>query len=176
MNTTALKTFAPAVRRQLMEVLEMNPRFLFVRWLAVLSASVYLFAGSVTATVDGFGEFAAMQAIDPYIKQGYTLREDTWGGDLAVGETKVVTCQLFKGNDYVFVASSENKSSKISVHIYDENGNLAESKSWQQTLKVGSVAAGARAQTARTGNYRIVVKIEAANGERVDWGMVYAYK
>ena len=154
----------------------MPPRFPFVRWSAVLIASVFLFAGLVTATVEGLCEFAVFQAVDPYIKQGYVLREDTWGGDLAVGETKVVTCPLFKGNDYVFVAASENKGSKISVHLYDEDGNLAETKSWQQTLKEGNGAATARAQPTRTGNYRIVVKIEAANVERADWEMVYVYR
>ena len=153
-----------------------NPHSRFQRCLAVLSASVSLFSGSVVATVDDLGEIAAYEAVDPYVKQGYTLRADTWGGDLAVGETKVVTCQLFKGNDYLFVSSSENKGSKISVHIYDENGNLAETKSWQQTLKSGSGVAGARAQPARTGNYRIVVKIEASNEEREYWGMLYVYK
>ena len=56
---------------------------------------------SVLATVDDAQSFA-LQAAEPYVKQGFQVREDYWGGDLASGEKKAVRQQLFKGNEYWF--------------------------------------------------------------------------
>ncbi len=63
---------------------------------------------SAHATVDDALTFA-LEAMDKYIKQGYTLREDTWGGDLPVGEAKAITHQLFKGNDYWFAMGTSTQ-------------------------------------------------------------------
>ena len=54
------------------------------------------------------------------------MREDTWGGDLPVGEAKAISHQLFKGNDYWFCMGSDVKGAKISVHVYDGDGTLVE--------------------------------------------------
>ena len=53
----------------------------FVRLLLVASLGVGLFVTPARATMDDALSFA-LEAIGKYIKQGYTLREDTWGGDL----------------------------------------------------------------------------------------------
>ena len=82
------------------------------------------------ATVDDALSFA-LEGMDKYVKQGYTLREDTWGGDLPVGEAKAITHQLFKGNDYWFCMGSDVKGANISIHLYDSDGNLVESDAWQ---------------------------------------------
>jgi len=130
------------------------------------------------ATVDDSLTFA-LEAIDEYIKAGYTLREDTWGGDLPVGEAKAITHQLFKGNDYWFCMGTDVKGAKISVHIYDGDGNLVEEKSWQkekEANKGGGAFAGASVKPKRTGTYFLIVKVEKSAEERTPWGLVYAYK
>ena len=50
-------------------------------------------------TVDDAQSFA-LQAAEPYVKEGFQVREDYWGGDLGSGEKKAVRQQLFKGNEY----------------------------------------------------------------------------
>ena len=61
------------------------------------------------------------------------MREDYWGGDLGVGEKKAVRQQLFKGNEYWFWLGTEVEKAKVSVHIYDSEGKLAEQPdSWEK--------------------------------------------
>ncbi|HEY5954252.1 MAG TPA: hypothetical protein VIT18_07800, partial [Terrimicrobiaceae bacterium] len=49
------------------------------------------------ATVNDALSFAK-EAAAPYAKQGFTVREDAWGGDLGVKDQQAVTAQLFRGN------------------------------------------------------------------------------
>src|SRR3954469_21838468 len=79
----------------------------------------------VHATVDDAQSFA-LQAAEPYVKDGFQVREDYWGGDLASGEKKAVRQQLFKGNEYWFWLGSEIETAKVSVHVYDSDGKLVE--------------------------------------------------
>jgi len=58
----------------------------------------------ILASVDDAQSFA-LQAAEPYVKQGFQVREDYWGGDLGSGEKKAVRQQLFKGNEYWFAGN-----------------------------------------------------------------------
>ena len=141
----------------------------FARLLLAASLGLGLFVTPARATLEGIGK---------YIKGGYTLREDTWGGDLPEKEAKAISHQLFKGNDYWFCMGSDVKGAKISIHVYDSDGNLVEeSNSWQDEKGDGSYA-GAEVKCKRTGTYFLIVKIEKAppNEDRTTWGLVYAYK
>jgi len=62
-----------------------------------LLAAVVIMQRASFASVDDAQSFA-LQAAEPYVKQGFQVREDYWGGDLASGEKKAVRQQLFKGN------------------------------------------------------------------------------
>jgi len=73
---------------------------------------------AIFATVDDAQSFA-LQAAEPYVKQGFQVREDYWGGDLGAGEKKAVRQQLFKGNEYWFWLGTEADRAKVSVHVYD---------------------------------------------------------
>ena len=76
--------------------------FLKSAWRAsFLMACVFALAPSVRASVDDAQSFA-LEAAVPYVKEGFQVREDYWGGDLAAGEKKAVRQQLFKGNEYWF--------------------------------------------------------------------------
>lgn len=84
------------------------------------------------ASVDDAQSFA-LQAAEPYVKEGFQVREDYWGGDLASGEPKAVKQQLFKGNEYWFWLGTEVEKASVSVHIYDSEGKLVEQPdSWQK--------------------------------------------
>src|SRR5947199_7402020 len=88
-------------------------------------AVAFIAAPAGRASVDDAQSFA-LQAAEPYVKEGYQVREDYWGGDLGSGEKKAVRQQLFKGNDYWFWMGSEVEQAKISVHVYDAAGKLAD--------------------------------------------------
>jgi hypothetical protein len=136
-----------------------------------LMASVLALAGSTSASVDDAQSFA-LEAAQPYVKDGFQVREDYWGGDLAAGEKKAVRQQLFKGNEYWFWLGTEVESAKVSVHIYDSDGKLAEqSDGWQK----GHFAA-AHIMPKNTGSYFIIVEIEQSPEERTHWALVYGFR
>ena len=95
---------------------------------------------------------------------------------MPVKEAKAITHQLFKGNDYWFCMGSSTKGAKISVHVYDSDGNLVEeSNSWQRE-KGDAAFAGTEVVCKKTGTYFLIVKVEKSPEERTDWGLVYSYK
>src|SRR6187431_2304734 len=127
---------------------------IFVR-VSFLLLILKAFQPAIFASVDDAQSFA-LQAAEPYVKQGFQVREDYWGGDLGTGEKKAVRQQLFKGNEYWFWLGTEVETAKVSVHIYDSEGKLAETAdSWQK----GHFAA-AHIVPKNTGSYFIIVEIE----------------
>lgn len=138
----------------------------------LLSTTIVLLAlgGTTFATVDDALSFA-YEAATPYVEKGFTFREDAWGGDLGVGEQKAVTAQLFKGNDYWFCLGTDADKAELSVHIYDDKGNLVESKDWQKGR-----FAGASVSPKRSGTYYAIVTVKKSPLERTHWALVYGYQ
>jgi hypothetical protein len=136
-----------------------------------LLAAVLVMQRAACASVDDAQSFA-LQAAEPYVKQGFQVREDYWGGDLASGEKKAVRQQLFKGNEYWFWLGTEVDRAKVSVHIYDSDGKLAEEPdSWEK----GHFAA-AHVIPKTTGSYFIIVSVEESSEERTHWALVYGFR
>src|SRR5215475_8740019 len=99
---------------------------------SLLLAAVVIIELTSVASVD-YAQLFALKAAEPYVKEGFKVREDYWGGDLASGEKKAVRQQLFKGNEYWFWLGTEVDRAKVSVHIYDSDGKLAEEPdSWEK--------------------------------------------
>jgi hypothetical protein len=133
--------------------------------------AVIVMQRAACASVDDAQSFA-LQAAEPYVKQGFQVREDYWGGDLASGEKKAVRQQLFKGNEYWFWLGTEVDRAKVSVHIYDSDGKLAEEPdSWEK----GHFAA-AHVVPKTTGSYFIIVSVEESPEERTHWALVYGFR
>lgn len=100
------------------------------------------------------------------------MREDYWAGDLASGAKKAVRQQLFKGNDYWFWLGTEVDRAKVSVHIYDSDGELVEQPdSW---AKEHSAAAHIIPKT--TGSYFIIVSVEKSPAARTHWALAYGFR
>jgi hypothetical protein len=136
-----------------------------------LLAVVVVMERATFASVDDAQSFA-LQAAEPYVKQGFQVREDYWGGDLASGEKKAVRQQLFKGNEYWFWLGTEVDRAKESLHIYDSDGKLAEeADSWEK----GRFAA-AHIVPKTTGSYFIIVSIGQSPEERTHWALVYGFR
>ena len=100
------------------------------------------------------------------------MREDYWAGDLASGESKAVRQQLFKGNEYWFWLGTEVDHAKVSVHIYNSDGKLAEQPdSWAK----GHLAA-AHIIPKTTGSYFIIVRVEESPAARTHWALAYGFR
>ncbi len=114
----------------------------------------------------------AILAAEPYVKKGFQVREDYWVGDLRSGEKKAVRQQLFKGNEYWFWLGTEADAAKISVHVYDSEGKLAEQPdSWEK----GHFAA-AHIIPKTTGSYYIIISVEESPAARTHWALVYGFR
>lgn len=131
---------------------------------------LFVIAADARAYVDDALSFA-YEAANPYAEQGWLIREDAWGGDLEEGGKKAVTAQLFRGNSYMFFLATDIEGASIRVNIYDAEGNLAESKSWQQ-----GKFAFAEVKPRATGTYYAVVEIASSPEERTGWALVYGFR
>ena len=140
-------------------------RTLFTALLALCLA-----ASPALATIDDALSFA-LEAADPYVKEGFTVREDYWGGDLPVKTTKAIVHQLFKGNEYWFWMGTDQKNAKISIHVYDSAGNIAEVEAWQKPH-----FAAARVVPKKTGSYYLIVEVEKSPLERTTWSLAYGFR
>ena len=136
-----------------------------------LLAAVVIMQRASFASVDDAQSFA-LQAAEPYVKQGFQVREDYWGGDLASGEKKAVRQQLFKGNEYWFWLGTEVDHAKVSVHIYNSDGELAEQPdSWAKDH-----FAAAHIIPKTTGSYFIIVSVEESPAARTHWALAYGFR
>jgi hypothetical protein len=142
---------------------------------ASVLAAILVLPPAIFASVDPTTVYArafALLAAEPYVKKGFHVREDYWVGELASGEKKAVRQQLFKGNDYWFWLGTEIDHAKVSVHIYNSDGELAEqSDSW-----VKEHCAAAHIIPKTTGSYFIVVSVEQSPAARTHWALAYGFR
>ena len=104
----------------------MNPFAKVLLCTTSLLAAIVVLPPAIFASVDNATVYArafALLAAEPYVKKGFHVREDYWAGDLASGEKKAVRQQLFKGNEYWFWLGTEVDQAKVSVHVYNSDGN-----------------------------------------------------
>ena len=137
---------------------------------ALIMLAVLLAPGRAYSSIDDALAFA-LEAAAPYVKEGFTVREDYWGGDLPTKTTKAIVHQLFKGNEYWFWMGTDEKTAKISVHVYDSDGNLVEVEAWQKPH-----FAAARVMPKKTGSYYLIVEVEKSPQERTTWALAYGFR
>jgi hypothetical protein len=113
----------------------------------------------------------ALAAAAPYVKKGFVLREDYWGGDVPVKTSKAIVHQLFKGNEYWFWIGSDTPGARVSVHLYDADGKKTESECWD-----GPQCAGAAIKPQKTGTYYLIIEVEESPEERTPWALVYGFR
>jgi hypothetical protein len=140
-----------------------------------LLAVIVVLPSAIFASVDPTTVYArawAILASEPYVKQGFHVREEYWAGDLASGEKKAVRQQLFKKNEYWFWVGTEVDRAKVSVHIYNSDGELAEQP---DTWAKGHFAA-AHIIPKTTGSYFIIVSVEESPVARTNWALGYGFR
>jgi hypothetical protein len=137
---------------------------------AIVVLPAAIFAGVDPATV--YARAWAVLAAEPYVKKGFQVREDYWPGDLASGQRKAIRQQLFKGNEYWFWLGTEVDHAKVSVHIYNSDGNLAEQPdSWAKEH-----IAAAHIIPKTTGTYFIIVSVEQSPVAHTHWVLAYGFR
>lgn len=122
------------------------------------------------ATVNDALSFA-YEGATPYVKQGFTFREDAWGGDLGLGDKKAVRTQLFKGNSYWFIVGTDIKNAVVTVHVYDPKGQLVDADFWHRGRFCGAFV-----EPKQTGAYWAIVTVEKSPSERTRWALVYGLR
>jgi hypothetical protein len=129
-------------------------------------------------TENGIGTALAIaeQFAAPFEKEGFTRREDYWGGVLDYPD-KAITQQLFRGNEYWFSVGTDVLAAEIDTHVYDSDGNLVDA-----AHEEGPRAAVVRVKPQNTGAYYIIVSGRTARelslpaGQAVHWAMAYGYR
>ena len=153
----------------------MNPFAKVLLCTTSLLAATFVLPSAIFAQVDPTTVYArawAVLAAERYVKQGFHVREDYWTGDLASGERKAVRQQLFKGNEYWFWLGTEVDHAKVSVHIYDSDGKLAERPdSWAKDH-----FAAAHIIPKTTSTYFIIVSVEESPAARTHWALGYGFR
>ena len=99
-----------------------TPLFPRLRLVAVLLLTVALVV-STKASVDDAQSFA-LQAAEQYVKEGFQVREDYWGGDWVWARRRRAPA-LLKGMSTGFGSAPKSKSQGL-LHVYDSEGKLAE--------------------------------------------------
>ena len=153
----------------------MNPFAKVLLCTTSLLAAIVVLPSAIFASVDPTTVYArawAVLAAEPYVKRGFHVREDYWPGELASGEKKVVRLQLFKGNEYWFWLGTEVDRAKVSVHIYNSDGELAEQPdSWAKDH-----LAAAHIIPKTTGSYFIIVSVEESPAARTHYALAYGFR
>src|SRR4030095_15635500 len=108
-STRSLHSSATTSSRK-SEKFRVNPFAKVLLCTTCLLPAIVVLPPAIFASVDPTTVYArayALLAAEPYVKQGFQVREDYWAGDLASGEKKAVRQQLFKGNEYWFWLGTE---------------------------------------------------------------------
>jgi len=140
-----------------------------------LLAAIVVLPSAIFASVDPTTVYArafALLAAEPYVEKGFQVREDYWPGELASGKKKAIRQQLFKGNEYWFWLGTEVDHAKVSVHIYNSDGKLAEQP---DTWAKGQIAA-AHIIPKTTGSYFIIVSVEESPAAHTHWALAYGFR
>src|SRR6476646_5059817 len=157
------------------EKFHVNPFAKVLLCMTSLLAATVVLPPAIFASVEYTTVYArafALLAAEPYLKKGFQVREDYWAGELGSGERKAVRQQLFKGNEYWFWLGTEVDHAKVSVHIYNSDGKLAEQPdSWAK----GHFAA-AHIIPKTTGSYFIIVSVEKSPAARTHWALAYGFR
>ncbi len=139
---------------------------------AAVSMALLVAAPLAVANVDDAHSFA-MEAADPYVAQGFIVREDYYNGEVKSGQKLMIKQQLFKGNEYAFWLGTANEDCALEVKIYDDKGKSIEIA---PTMGVGEYFTSVRVNPPKTGTYSIVFSVTSKTEKAVFWALAYGYR
>jgi hypothetical protein len=141
-----------------------------VRKLAALAAALFLCATPLFATVDEAHDHA-MGAADSYVKQGFTVREDYWNGEVESGQKLAIKHQLFKGNEYAFWLGTANPDCELELSVLDDKNRPV-----HMEMKTDKHTCSVRVNPPKTGTYTVVFSVKSKKERGVTWALAYGYR
>lgn len=152
------------------------------QWSVLGLCMVLIFASG--AWVQGFSEVGVPKVLkklaQQYSEKGFKLRKEHWNGTLKEGQHKVIKHQLFRGNEYWFLAALSEGEHALEMEVFDEEGHAI---SLERFCDKG--LSGARVLPVKTGTYLIKLSVtQAEEGKKtkqskstdLDWALVYGYR
>jgi hypothetical protein len=142
------------------------------RLLSILLAAALCAVSPVLASVDDAHSFS-MEAANPYVEQGFIVREDFYNGEVKSGQKLMIKHQLFKGNEYAFWLGTANDKCKLEIQIFDEKNKPVHIA---PTMGTGDNFTSVRVNPPRTGTYTVVFSVTSPNEKGVFWALAYGYR
>ena len=124
------------------------------------------------ASVDDAHAFA-MEAADPFVKEGFTVREDYWNGEVLSGQKLMVKHQLFKGNDYAFWLGTALEGCKLEIQVLDAKGNPTHIT---PTIGIGPTFTSVRVTPTASGMYSVIFSVTSKKDKGVFWALAYGFR
>ena len=140
------------------------------RFVSLAVAVILCAAGSLNATVDEAHDYT-MEAADSFVKQGFTVREDYWNGEVESGQKLAIRHQLFKGNEYAFWLGTANPDCELELAILDDKNHPV-----HMELKAGKHSCSVRVNPPKTGTYTLVFSVKSKKERGVTWALAYGYR
>jgi hypothetical protein len=111
----------------------------------------------------------ALDLAGAFSNDGFKIRDGHWSGTLKQGEPAIVAVNLYAGNQYWFSVGANEQGNKLSVQLYDENGQPLSTESFEAEDK-------AAAGFSPTGSGQYFVVIAATEASTPTVCLVYSYK
>jgi hypothetical protein len=134
--------------------------------------SLFCLPATGYSSVDDAHSFA-MEAADPFVKEGFIVREDYWNGEVKSGQKLMVKHQLFKGNEYAFWLGTANDDCKLEIQVLDEKGNAIQIT---PKIGIGPTFTSIRVNPPKTGTYSVVFSVTSKTEKSVFWALAYGYR
>jgi len=135
--------------------------------LLLLSAS--LLCAQEPAAQQTTARSKVLELAGAFANDGYKVRDGFWAGTLEPGKPQFLEVNLFAGNSYWFSAAALAPARKLSVTLFDENGQPLEEEIFQD-----GQAAAAGLVPGVSGRY--FVRLDLLEGDKSDFCVVYSYK
>ena len=103
----------------------------------------------------------------------FVLRQNWWKGIIEPGRAKLIQIQLFKRNEYRFWLAVPGRNAKVRLHLYDDTGNLVETKHVE--YPAGNIASTFISVKA-TGIYYVRIYLSREIDTPQEWALIYGYR
>ena len=119
----------------------------------------------------------ALEAAEPFLKDGFRIRDGEWSDSLTTEVPIFLSVTLFEGERYWFAGASPTRGALLRLTVYDSEGRPMAT----ELLKDGAQGVGVRCATGiaprKSGRYFLSMEL-IGNPTRmpVDFSVVYAYK